>query len=145
MLETHIGGAKRARLGFELEDVALVPSRRTRDVELVDVSWKLDAYSIPLPIIGAPLDAVTSPSTAALMGELGGLGVLSLEGLWTRYEDPAEVLAEIASLEPGPDATTRLQQLYDVPVKEELIGRRIEELKAGGLAAGSLSPQKVER
>ncbi|MEX1178953.1 MAG: GuaB3 family IMP dehydrogenase-related protein [Nitriliruptor sp.] len=154
MLETHIGGTKRARTGYELDEVSLVPSKRTRDSDLIDVSWKLDAYRFDLPVLGAPLDAVTSPATAALLGGLGGLGVLNLEGLWTRYEDPTEVLAEIAELAPGTDATVRLQQLYDQPVKEELIGRRVEELKAAGsvgsgggtgLAAGSLTPGKVER
>jgi IMP dehydrogenase len=145
VIETSIGGAKHARTGYELADIALVPTRRTRDAALVDVSWSLDAYSFELPVIGAPLDAVTSPATAGRLAGLGGLGVLSLEGLWTRYEDPSEVLAEISALEPGPAATVRLQQLYDVPVREELIGRRVEELKANGLAAGSLTPQKVER
>ena len=150
MLETTIGGARSARVAYELDDVALVPSRRTRDAELVDVSWKLDAYRFDLPILGAPLDAVVSPATAGLLGDAGGLGVLALEGLWTRYEEPAEVLEEISRLQPGPEATVRLQQLYDEPVKEELIGRRVEELKRGGdggprLAAGSLTPQKVER
>jgi IMP dehydrogenase len=145
VLETTIGGARMARIAYELDDIALVPSRRTRDVELVDVSWTLDAYRFDVPVLGAPLDATVSPATAGLLGDLGGLGVLALEGLWTRYEDPEDVLAEIAGLHPGPDATLRLQQLYDEPVKEELIGRRVEELKARGLAAGSLTPQKVER
>ncbi|GGI05999.1 GuaB3 family IMP dehydrogenase-related protein [Egicoccus halophilus] len=146
MHTTTIGGNRQASVGYELDDISLVPSRRTRDVELVDVSWSLDAYRFALPVLGAPLDAVVSPGTARQLGELGGLGVLALEGLWTRYEDPEEVLAEIASLRPGPEATVRLQQLYHEPVREELIGRRIEQLKAGGqLAAGSLTPQKVER
>jgi IMP dehydrogenase len=145
VLETTIGGARQARLGYELEDIALVPSRRTRDVELVDISWRFDAYELDIPVLGAPLDAVTSPTTAALLGEQGGLGVLNLEGLWTRYEDPEEVLGEIAQLTPGPSATQRLQELYAVPVQEELIGRRVEQLRAAGMAAGSLTPQKVER
>jgi IMP dehydrogenase len=145
VLETTIGGAKRARIGYELDDVSLVPSKRTRGADLVDVSWQLDAYRFGLPILGSPLDAVTSPATAKLLGDLGGLGVLSLEGLWTRYEDPEDVLDEISRLTPGAEATVRLQQLYDAPVKEELIGRRVEELKQGGLAAGSLTPGKVER
>jgi IMP dehydrogenase len=143
--EINIGGSKPARIGYELADIALAPSRRTRDVSLVDVTWNLDAYRFELPVLGAPLDAVTSPSSAALMSELGGVGVLSLEGLWTRYDDPEDVLAEIAGLEPGSDATVRLQELYSAPVREELIGQRIEQLKATGFAAGSLSPQKVER
>lgn len=145
MREITIGGSKRARVGYELADVALVPSRRTRDVALVDVGWRLDAYRFELPVLGAPLDAVTSPRTAASLGELGGAGVLSLEGLWTRYEEPEGVLAEVAMLEPGPEATVRLQQLYAEPVREELIGRRVEELKEAGFAAGSLTPGKVER
>jgi len=145
VLETTIGGARQARLGYELEDIALVPSRRTRDVELVDISWRFDAYHLDVPVLGAPLDAVTSPASAAVLAGLGGLGVLNLEGLWTRYEDPEEVLAEIATLTPGPEATRRLQALYAAPVREELIGRRVEELKANGRAAGSLTPQKVER
>ncbi|MEX2505199.1 MAG: GuaB3 family IMP dehydrogenase-related protein [Egicoccus sp.] len=146
MHQTTIGGFKQASVGYELEDVSLVPSRRTRDVELVDVSWSLDAYRFDIPVLGAPLDAVTSPDSAARLAGLGGVGVLALEGLWTRYEEPEEVLDEIAKLQPGSDATIRLQQLYHEPVREELIGRRIEQLKAdGGLAAGSLTPQKIER
>jgi IMP dehydrogenase len=145
VLETSIGGAKRARIGYELEDVALVPSKRTRGADLVDVTWHLDAYRFDVPVLGAPLDAVTSPATARLLADLGSLGVLNLEGLWSRYEDPTEVLAEIATLTPGTEATVRLQQLYREPVRDELIGRRVEELKKGGLAAGSLTPGKVER
>jgi IMP dehydrogenase len=143
--ETIIGGARRARVGYALDDVSLVPSRRTRDMALVDISWSVDAYPFDLPVLGAPLDAVTSPQTAGLLHELGGAGILNLEGLWTRYSEPEEVLAEIAGLTPGPAATVRLQQLYAEPVREELIGQRVEELRAGGFAAGSLTPQKVER
>ncbi len=145
MFETDIGGGRRAWVGYGLDDISLVPRRRTRDRDLVDISWTLDAYEFDLPVLAAPLDAVTSPATAGLVADLGGLGVLNLEGVWTRYEDPTEVLEEISSLQPGPEATTRLQQLYDEPVKEELIGRRVSELKEHGLAAGSLTPQKVGR
>ena len=145
MHETIIGGAKRATVGYELDDISLVPTKRTRSPELIDVSWKLDAYPFELPVLGAPLDAVTSPATAAMLADLGACGVLNLEGLWTRYEEPAEVYAEIAELEAGPAATTRLQQLYAEPVKTELIGRRIDELKPTGLPAGCLTPGKVER
>ena len=145
MFETDIGGGRRARVGYDLDDLSLLPRRRTRDRDLVDVSWALDAYAFDLPVIAAPLDAISSPATAGILADLGGLGVLNLEGVWTRYEDPTEVLAEISNLTPGPQATTRLQELYAEPVKEELIGRRVEELKAHGLAAGSLTPQKVGR
>jgi len=143
--ETTIGGAKQARVGYGLDDVSLLPSRRTRDVSLVDISWQIDAYAFDMPVLGAPLDAVTSPRTAGLMQRLGGAGVLNLEGLWTRYVEPEGVLDEIARLTPGPEATVRLQELYHEPVKETLIGQRVEELRAGGIALGSLTPQKVER
>jgi IMP dehydrogenase len=145
MFETDIGGGRRARVGYALDDLAIVPSRRTRDRDLVDVSWMLDAYPYDLPVLSAPLDAVTSPATAGVLAALGGQGVLNLEGLWTRYDDPSEVLAEIAGLPSGPSATTRLQELYAEPVREELIGRRVEQLKEHGLAAASLTPQKVSR
>ena len=145
MHETTIGGAKRATVGYELADVSLVPTKRTRSPELIDVSWQLDAYPFELPVVGAPLDAATSPTSATELADLGGLGVLNLEGLWTRYEDPAEVYAEIAQLEQGPAATARLQELYSEPVREELIGRRVERLKKIGLAAGCLTPGNVER
>jgi IMP dehydrogenase len=143
--QVEIGDGRRARAGYALDDVSLVPAKRTRGRQAVDVSWRLDAYPFDIPVLAAPMDAVTSPATAATIAELGGLGVLNLEGLWTRYEYPEEVLAEIAGLESGPEATRRLQDLYDVPVSDELIGRRVEGLKAAGLAAASLTPQKVER
>ncbi len=140
-----IGGGRTAQLAYDLDDLSIVPTKRTRDRDLIDLSWDLDAYRLDLPLLSAPLDAVTSPHTAAGIAELGGLGVLNLEGLWTRYEDPTEVLAEISRLTPGPTATQRLQDLYAEPVREDLIGRRVEQLKAVGYAAGSLTPQKVER
>ena len=144
MQETTIGGAKGASVAYELADVSLAPAKRTRSPELIDVSWMLDAYRFDLPILGAPLDAVTSPATAAELAALGGLGVLNLEGLWSRYREPEEVLSEISGLPEGPDAILRLQELYAEPVKEELIGDRVEQLKPTGLVAGCLRPGKVE-
>lgn len=145
MTNIDLGGGRSAIRGVDLDDLSLVPTRRTRDRGMVDMSFELDAYDLDLPLLSAPLDAVTSPTTAAEISALGGLGVLNLEGLWTRYEDPIEVLGEIANLTPGPEATARLQELYDEPVREELIGLRVEQLAEAGLAAGSLTPQKVER
>ncbi|HEX9890020.1 MAG TPA: GuaB3 family IMP dehydrogenase-related protein [Nitriliruptorales bacterium] len=145
MFEVDLGGGRHARTGYAFDDIAIVPRRRTRDRDLVDLSWSLDAYRLELPLLTAPQDAVTSPATASLIADLGGLGVLNLEGLWTRYEDPADILTQISQLEPGPAATVALQQLYGEPVKEELIGRRVEQLASSGFAAGSLTPQKVER
>ena len=145
MADIDIGGGRTARAAVDLDDLSLVPTRRTRDRDMVDMSWDLDAYQLDLPLMSAPLDAVTAPDTAAAIARLGGLGVLNLEGLWTRYDDPVEVLEEIAELRPGPEATARLQQLYDHPVREDLIGRRVEQLSEQGIAAGSLTPQKVGR
>ncbi len=118
--EIEIGLGKKGRLGYALDDVAIVPSRRTRDPEDVSTSWQIDAYEFDVPVIGAPMDSVTSPATAIAMGKMGALGVLDLEGLWTRYEDPTPLLDEIAGL-PADQATERIQQIYAEPVKPELI------------------------
>ncbi len=145
MAEIEIGIGKTGRRAYGLDDVAIVPSRRTRDPEDIDTSWQIDAYEFPLPVLGAAMDGVVSPRSAIELGRLGGLGVLNLEGLWTRYEDPQPVLAEIAELDPGV-ATVRMQELYKEPVRAELVGRRVEELKEAGIvAAASLTPQRVER
>ncbi|MBA2576518.1 MAG: GuaB3 family IMP dehydrogenase-related protein [Euzebyaceae bacterium] len=145
MAEIEIGIGKSGRRAYGFDDIAIVPSRRTRDPEDVDVSWQIDAYEFALPLLGSAMDGVVSPRTAIELGRLGGLGVLNLEGLWTRYPDPEPLLAEIAELDASL-ATARMQEIYSAPVQEDLIGRRIEELKAAGVtAAASLTPQKVER
>lgn len=95
--EIEIGRGKRGRRAYTFDDIAVVPSRRTRDPQDVSTSWQIDAYHFDLPIMAAPMDSVMSPDTAIALGKLGGLGVLDLEGLWTRYEDPTSLLAEIAS------------------------------------------------
>src|SRR5271155_891391 len=99
MAEVEIGVGKSARRGYGLDEIAIVPSRRTRDAGEVDVSFRLDAFGLEIPVLASALDAVVSPATASLVGALGGLGALNLEGLWTRYEDPESVLAEIALLD----------------------------------------------
>ena len=145
MAEIEIGIGKSGRRAYGFDEIAIVPSRRTRDPYDVDISWQLDAYEFSLPLLGAAMDGVTSPSTALQLARLGGLGVLNLEGLWTRYEDPEPLLGEIAALDTSM-ATARMQQMYSQPVSEELIGRRIGDLKAAGITvAASLTPQKVER
>src|SRR6266498_2081390 len=98
MAEVDIGMGKTARQAYGLSDIAIVPHRRTRDPEEVDVSWQIDAYDFALPILASPCDSVTSPATAIRLGELGAGGVLHLEGLWTRYEHPGPLLDEIAAL-----------------------------------------------
>ena len=145
MAEVEIGIGKSGRRAYGFDDIAIVPSRRTRDPDDIDISWDLDAYHFELPLLASAMDGVVSPRIAAELGRLGGLGVLNLEGLWTRYEDPDPVYAEIASL-PDAEATKRMQEIYAEPIKPELIGRRVSEIKdAGVVAAASLTPQRVAR
>ena len=114
--EIEIGRAKRARRAYSFDDIAIVPSRRTRDPEEVSVAWQIDAYRFELPVLAAPMDSVMSPETAIALGKLGGLGVLNLEGLWTRYDDPTPLLEEVAGLR-GADATARMQEIYAEPIQ----------------------------
>jgi len=144
-VEFEIGIGKTARRAYGFDEVAIVPSRRTRDPEDVSIRWEIDAYTFELPMMASAMDAAVSPATAIEIGRQGGLACLNLEGLWTRYEDPESVYEEIASL-PDEKATRRMQEIYLEPVKDELIGRRIEEIKAGGVvSSASLTPQRVER
>lgn len=142
--EIEIGRGKRGRRAFSFDDVAVVPSRRTRDPEEVSVGWQIDAYHFELPVLAAPMDSVMSPATAVALGRAGGLGVLDLEGLWTRYEDPEPLLAQIAEL-PAGEATARMQEIYSAPIQPELIRRRVGEVRdAGVTVAGALSPQRTQ-
>ena len=141
--EIEIGRGKRGRRAYSFDDVAVVPSRRTRDPEEVSVGWQIDAYHFDLPIIAAPMDSVMSPATAVALGQAGGLGVLDLEGLWTRYEDPTPLLAEIATFDSA-RATARMQEIYAAPIQPELITARLKEIRAAGVTvAGALSPQRT--
>ncbi len=143
-MEYDIGIGKSGRRAWSFDDIAIVPSRRTRDPGDIDVSWEIDAFRFELPMMAAAMDSAVSPATAIEIGRLGGLAVLNLEGLWTRYEDPETQFAEIASL-PAEKATRRMQEIYQEPVKKELIGRRIEEMREAGIVtAASLTPQRVE-
>ncbi len=145
MTEIEIGRGKRGRRAYSFDDIAVVPSRRTRDPEEVSVSWQIDAYHFDIPVMAAPMDSVVSPESAIALGKLGVLPVLDLEGLWTRYEDPATQLAEIASLEPAA-ATSRMQQIYAEPIKPELITERLRQLREAGVTvAGALSPQRTQQ
>jgi IMP dehydrogenase len=142
--EIEIGRAKRGRRAYSFDDIAIVPSRRTRDVEEVSVAWQIDAYRFEIPIMAAPMDSVMSPSSAIAFGQLGGLGVLNLEGMWTRYENPEPLLAEVAELD-GEQAVARMQEIYAEPIKAELITARLKEIRESGVTvAGSLSPQRTK-
>lgn len=144
MTEIEIGKNKRARRAYAFDDVAIVPSRRTRDPEEISVAWQIDAYRFELPVLAAPMDSVMSPDTAIALGRLGGLGVLNLEGIWTRYDDPTPLLEEVASLR-GSEATRRLQEIYTEPIKPELITARLQQVRSAGVTvAGSLSPQRTK-
>jgi len=142
-LEIEIGRGKKARRAYGFDDIAIVPSRRTRDAEDVDIAWRLGPHLLELPLLAAAMDGVVSPATAIKLGELGGLGVLNLEGIWTRFDDADEQLARIATF-PKDEATREMQKIYAEPVKPELIEKRVREIKAAGvMAAASLTPQKV--
>jgi len=141
--EIEIGIFKSGRRAYGFDDIAIVPSRRTRDPEDVDIAWEIDAYRFGLPLLGAAMDGVTSPATAIELGRLGGLGVLNLEGLWTRYEDPTPLFDEIRELD-DEKATSRMQQMYSEPLKPELVTERIRQIKdAGVTAAASVTPQRT--
>ncbi len=144
MQEIEIGRAKRGRRAWSFDDIAIVPSRRTRDPEEVSTAWQIDAYRFDIPVVAAPMDSVMSPATAVEFGRHGGLGVLDLEGLWTRYDDPTDLLDEVADLDAGA-ATRRMQEIYAQPVRPELITQRLKEMRAAGVTvAGSLSPQRTK-
>ena len=144
-MEIEIGRGKKARRAYGFDDVAIVPSRRTRDPDDVDITWTLGPYRFELPLLASAMDGVVSPDSAGIIGKLGGLAVLNLEGIWTRYEDADDILERIASL-PKDEATREMQEIYQEPIKEELIAQRIQEIKAHGVvASASLTPQRVER
>ena len=144
-MEVEIGRGKKARRAYGFDDIAIVPSRRTRDPDDVDVSWTVGPYRFDLPLLASAMDGVVSPATAAVIGQLGGLAVLNLEGIFTRYEDAEDILARIAQL-PKEEATREMQEIYQEPVKPELIAQRIQEIKASGVVtAASLTPQKVRK
>ncbi|MCW3008357.1 MAG: GuaB3 family dehydrogenase-related protein [Solirubrobacterales bacterium] len=142
-MEIEIGRGKKARRAYGFDDIAIVPSRRTRDPDDVDITWKLGDYRFELPLLASAMDGVVSPETAGIIGKLGGLAVLNLEGIWCRYEDADAELERIAQL-PKDVATREMQAIYQQPLIPELIAQRIREIKAHGVvAAASLTPQKV--
>jgi IMP dehydrogenase len=142
-MEVEIGRGKKARRAYGFDDIAIVPSRRTRDPDDVDITWKLGDYRFELPLLASAMDGVVSPKTAGIIGKLGGLAVLNLEGIWCRYEDAEEQLERIASL-PKEIATREMQEIYQAPLIPELMAQRIREIKEQGVvAAASLTPQRV--
>ena len=140
----EIGLNRFARRGYDLDEVSIVPSRRTRDVDDVSTAWQIDAFRFDIPLVTSPSDAVVSPATAIAVGEAGGLGVLNAEGLWTRYEDPDAGVPAAArgGRRRAPRRSSLLQQVYCEPVKPDLITARIKEMRdAGVTTAVRVSPQ----
>jgi IMP dehydrogenase len=143
-MDIEIGRAKRGRRAYSFDDIAIVPSRRTRDPEEVSVAWQIDAYRFEIPVMAAPMDSVMSPDTAIALGRAGGLGVLDLEGLWTRYDDPLPLLQEVSRLR-GHAATEKLQKIYARPIEPDLMCQRVKEMRDAGITvAGALSPQRTK-
>lgn len=143
MAEIEIGLGKSGRRGFSLDELSLLPSRRTRDVAVVDLSWQIDAYHFDLPFLSAPMDSVAGPNQAKAIDALGGAGVIDLEGLWARHEEPCDAIAELGALDHDA-ALGRLRELYAAPVDHDLVTQRIKDIKAAGAyAAGSVSPKRV--
>ncbi|MCL4156695.1 UNVERIFIED_CONTAM: hypothetical protein GTU68_035238, partial [Idotea baltica] len=134
---------KSARRAYSLDELVLLPGRRTRDADLVDLSWQIDAYRLELPFLSSAMDSVTSPATAVAIGQMGGIGVLDLEGLWTRHEDVDPLMEELAAMQ-GQAALARMRELYSAPIDPDLISKRIAEVQEGGvIAAGAVSPKHV--
>jgi len=144
LADIEIGRGRTARQGYHLADLAIVPSRRTRDVDEVSVAWEIDAFRFEIPMVAHPSDATMSPETVIEVGRLGGLGVLNAEGLWTRYADPQPVYDELlaAAADHLRSSTTVIQRAYAEPVKPDLIAERIAQIREGGVTvAVRLSPQ----
>ena len=143
MAEIDIGMGKSARRAYGFDDITIVPSRRTRDPEDIDLTWEIDAYRFYLPFMASAMDSVVSPATAIEIGRLGGVGVLNLEGLWTRYEDADAILEEISQLD-DPATTERMQQIYAAPIDPDLIVQRISEInEADVVSCAAISPQRT--
>jgi IMP dehydrogenase len=143
----EIGLNRFARRGYDLDEVSIVPSRRTRDVDDVSTAWQIDAFRFEIPLVTSPSDAVVSPATAIAIGQAGGLGVLNAEGLWTRYDDPSQVYRRIREAAgDGAAPVSLLQEVYCEPVKPDLITTRVKELRdAGVTTAVRVSPQHTQQ
>jgi IMP dehydrogenase len=143
MAELEIGLGKTGRRAYGFDDIAIVPSRRTRDPEDVDIAWELEGHQFELPLLASAMDGVVSPATAIEIGRLGGAGVLNLEGLWTRYDDPEPYFEEISKLD-DEKATRRMQEIYGEPIKPELVTERIRQIReAGAASVASVTPQRA--
>lgn len=145
MAQFYIGVERKARRCYGFDEIALVPGRVTINPQEVDTSWKLGNKTYNVPILAAAMDGVVDVKFAIAMGKLGGIAVLNLEGVQTRYENPEEVLDKISMASPE-EATRLVQGLYEEPIKEKLISKRIEQIKKAKVPAFvSVIPQRAER
>ena len=136
---------KELERSYGFDDVAIVPGEVTINPDMTSTKMTIGDQTFDIPVLASAMDGAVSPSFATLMHEMGGLGVLNAEGLYTRYEDPYSVLEEITSM-PQSEVTEHIQQVYSEPIKEELIGKRVSEIKqAGGVCAVSFTPQNTKR
>jgi IMP dehydrogenase len=143
--EILIGKGKSVRRAYGFDEIALVPGSLTLDPELCDVSFNIDSHRFAIPVIASAMDSVVDPFMAASLGQLGGLAVFNLQGLQTRYENTEEAYYRIAGSDNN-SFVSLMQELYATPIKEELIGRRIQAIKQkGGLAAISVTPNAANQ
>lgn len=143
-MEIEIGRGKSGRRAYSFDEIAIVPSRRTRDPEDIDISATIDKFKLDLPILASAMDGVVDVAMATEMRRLGGLAVLNLEGIQTRYDNSGEMLENIAGFS-AEEATAKMQKIYNEPIKKELVIKRISQLKKGcDIVCASLTPQKVE-
>lgn len=144
-MEVEIGKGKMGRRAYGFDEITIVPSRRTRDPEDIDISVQIDKFKFEVPCLASAMDGVVDVKLAIEMGKIGGLAVLNLEGLQTRYDNPDEILERIAGFSKE-EATRKMQKIYEEPIKDDLIAKRIKEIKAGGvITCASLTPQRVEK
>ena len=131
MPEVEIGMGRTARSAYELDDVTIVPSRRTRSSSDISTAWQIDAYRFEIPLLTQPTDAIVSPAVATAVSALGGLGVLDGEGLWARYPDPQRVIDELLELGAAADdpdeVIAALQKVYSAPVSLDLLTEAIRD------------------
>lgn len=144
-MSIEIGRNRTARQTFGFDEVAIAPGTVTMDPELTDTSWQLGTLTLPIPILGASLDAVVDPSFAVALGKLGGLAVMYVEGIYAKYADPQAVIEQIINADME-DVVPLIQEIYREPIKDELILRRVGEVKAAGVpCAISATPMNAER
>ncbi len=144
-MEIEIGKGKTGRKSYGFDEVSIVPSRRTRDPEDIDISANIGDFKLELPVLASAMDGVVDVKFALEMRRIGGLAVLNLEGLQCRYEDADEILERISRFSKE-EATKKMQEIYSEPIKEGLIAKRIEQIKDGSdITCASLTPKNVER